>query len=337
MRHILWLQRPLHAWLLAIVLLAGIWTAYAVQVAQIRDRALDDAGVKAETITAAYSRFVSGNLGLIDNILRFIAVYDRENGPERTVALVGQQRLFEAFHGNIVILDASGHGTLINKNATGPMSLADRPYFQQAIAETNGDKLVIGVPVAARSYGAQVLPFARPVRDFDGKLLGAVAASIEVALLQQPYDRTSLGQNGVAVMTGTEDRIIRVRMPQGPAVAGQATTASRLWSELEKSPTGSYWQVSTVDGIQRLYGYQTLPDFPIVVTAGVALDDIIAESAGIRRNLGYAAGGASLVVLLLLFGWLQELASRRALSAETRRADAASRAKSDFLASMSHE
>jgi len=338
MRHVRGLHSRLYAWLLALVLLAGVWIAYAVQVDSIRDRSLHEATVKTDTITAAYARFVAGNLSLIDNVLRFIAVYDRENGLEKTAALVSQQRLFEAFHGNIVILDPNGRGILINKDETGPMSLSDRPYFQQAVAASSIDKLVIGVPVAAHSNGVMVLPFARPVRDIDGKLIGAVAASIEVALLQQPYDQAALGPGGAVVMTGTEDRVIRARIPQGPGFGGQTTSASRLWSELEKTPgAGSYWQVSTVDGTQRLYAYQTLADFPIVITAGVALDDIIAESAQLRSNLRYAAGGASAVIVLLLFGWLQELSSRSALSAETKRADAASRAKSDFLASMSHE
>jgi signal transduction histidine kinase/ActR/RegA family two-component response regulator len=338
MRHVRWLHRRINAWLLAVVLLACVWTAYAVQVNAIRDRSLHDAAIKSTEITAAYTRFVAGNLSLIDSVLRFIAVYDRENGLDKTVALVSQQRLFEAFHGNIVILDSAGQGVLINKNETGPISLADRPYIQQAVADPANEKLVIGTPVAARSSGKQVLPFARAVRRLDGTLIGSVAASIEVAFLQQPYDQAALGPGGVAVMTGTEDHVIRARMPQGTSVAGQTTSASRLWAELDKDPkAGSYWQVSTVDGKQRLYAYETLADFPIVITAGVALDDIIAESAQLRSNLRYAAGGISVVILLLLFGWLQELASRNALNAETRRADAASRAKSDFLASMSHE
>ena len=337
MRRARWLHRPLYAWILSSVLLAGVWAAYLVQVGAIQDRAARDAGAKASEIATAYARFVSGNLSLIDNVLRFIAVYDRETGFDRTAALVTQQRLYEAFHGNIAILDPDGKGVLVNKNGTGPLSLADRPYFQQAVSDQTGEKLVIGRPVSARSTGLLVLPFARPVRSLDGRLLGAVAASIEVTLLEQPYDQSVLGPNGVVVMTGTDDHVIRARIPEGTNTIGQTSNGSRLWTEITEAPSGSYWQVSIVDGIQRLYAYRSLPDFPIVVTAGVALDDIVAESAQFRRNLLYAAGGASLVILLLLFGWLQELASRRALSAETKRADAASRAKSDFLASMSHE
>ena len=337
MRHARWQHRRLYAWLLALVLLACVWTAYFVQVNEIRDRSLHDAGLKADEICTAYARFAAGNLALIDNVLRFLAVYDRESGLEKTAALVSQQRLFDAFHGNIVIADPTGQGILINKDETGPMSLADRPYFERAMAEPAGDALVIGRPVAAHSNGVLVLPFARAVRDVDGKLIGAVAASIDVALLEQPYDQAALGPGGAVVMTGTEDHVIRARIPEGPGFGGQMTSASKLWSELAKTPAGSYWQTSTVDRTQRLYAYRTLADFPIVITAGVALDDIIAESAQFRDNLRYAAGGISGVILLLLFGWLQELASRQALSAETKRADAASRAKSDFLASMSHE
>ncbi|GGF03739.1 hypothetical protein GCM10011611_06500 [Aliidongia dinghuensis] len=336
MRRVRRLHRPLYAWAVALALLAGIWTAYAVQVSAIHDRAVEEARAKAEEIATAYGRFVSGNLSLIDDVMRFLAAYYQENGLERTASLATRQRLYDAFHGNIVVLDPAGVGTLINGAGTVPMTLSDRPYFQRAIDPKTRDAVVVGAPVAARSNGRQVLPFARAVRAPDGQLIGAVAISVEVTLLEQLYDQSALGPGGVVVMTGTADRVIRARIPEGNYI-GQTSDGSRLWSEIDRAPSGSYWQVSIVDGKERLYAYRTLADFPIVVTAGVALDDIVAESAQFRRNLLYAAGGVSLVVLLLLFGWLQELKSRRALSAETRRADAASHAKSDFLASMSHE
>ena len=337
MRHIRWLHRPLYAWGLALMLLAGVWTAYAVQVGAIQDRAVEKADAKANEIATAYGRFVSGNLGLIDDVMRFVAAYYRENGLERTAALAKQQRLYDAFHGNIAVLDPTGTGIVVNKAETGRIMLADRPYFQQAIDPQAGDKLVLGAPVSGRSTGGQVLPFARGIRAPDGHLIGAVAISVEVAALEQLYDQSALGPGGVVVMTGTEDHVIRARVPHGANFIGQTSNGSQLWPEVAKAPSGSYWQVSIVDHQKRLYAFRTLPDFPIVVTAGIALDDIVAESAQFRSNLLYTAAGASAVILLLLFGWLQELASRQALSAETRRADAASRAKSDFLASMSHE
>ena len=337
MRHIRWLHRPLYAWALAVALLAGVWTAYAVQVGAIQDRAVEQAGAKANEIATAYARYVSGNLSLVDDVMRFVVAYDRDNGLERTAALATQQHLYDAFDGNIVVLDPTGTGTIINKSETGPMVLADRPYFQRAVDPQTGDRLIIGAPVSARSNGVLVLPFARGVRAADGRLIGAVAISIQVAMLEQLYDQSALGPGGVVVMTGTDDHVIRARVPHGTNFIGQTSTGSQLWTEIAKAPSGSYWQVSIIDHKQRLYAYRTLANFPIVVTAGVALDDIVAESAQFRTNLFYAAGGTSIVILLLLFGWLQELASRRALAAETRRADAASRAKSDFLASMSHE
>jgi CheY-like chemotaxis protein len=56
---------------------------------------------------------------------------------------------YDAFHGNIVLLDAAGHGTLVNEAGSGPMTLADRAYFQQAIDPKTSDRLVVGTPVPA--------------------------------------------------------------------------------------------------------------------------------------------------------------------------------------------
>ena len=101
----------------------------------------------------------------------------------------------------------------------------------------------------------------------------------------------------------------------------------------------------------RVFGFSKVTGYPLVVLAGIANEDIIATSAGLRRTTLIRTSVATLIILLVLSAWLQQQAVRRELHrhraeeaaakeaalAATREALSANHAKSEFLANMSHE
>jgi signal transduction histidine kinase/DNA-binding response OmpR family regulator len=102
--------------------------------------------------------------------------------------------------------------------------------------------------------------------------------------------------------------------------------------------------VSSLDHIERVFAYRKMADYPIVVLAGIAYADISQRSAGLRRTTILRASGATIIILLVLVAWLQQLTVRRELhkhreteALAKEEALSANRAKSEFLANMSHE
>ena len=47
-------------------------------------------------------------------------------------------------------------------------------------------------------------------------------------------------------------------------------------------PAGTYSLRSSLDGLDRVFAYRIVPGYPMVVIAGLAYDDITAQTVGIR-------------------------------------------------------
>jgi hypothetical protein len=296
----------------AVLLLAATWFACIAQVQALNERANADALSRTRQLVTSYQDDVTSTIVLVDNILRFIAAYDAENGPVRTAQLVQNERLYSGVLGNVAIVDIHGHGTAMGARGSAPISLGDRPYVQAALKST---ALVIGRPLVGRVTKQFSVPFARSVR-FKGKLIGAVTAVVNVSGFEFGLNTSDFGPRGVVLIVGSNDGVLRARVSADTSqslVGKSLQSNSPLWPRLAKAPTGWYPQTSTLDGLRRVFAYNKVPDYPIVAIAGLAYADITAQTAGIRRVMIGTAGGATLIILIVLGAWLQQQSVRKTL------------------------
>ncbi|HEV8022484.1 MAG TPA: response regulator [Candidatus Lustribacter sp.] len=295
-------------------------------------------------VASSYQSDVSATVSLIDNMLHFVADYDVENGMARTQSMVERARLYSGVLGNVSIVDVNGHGMTFGPFGHRTASIGYRPFVHDALRSST---LTIGVPIVGRTRKQLDIPFARAVRRRDGTVIGTVSAVIPLARFSFGIDENDVGPKGYVEIVGSRDRLVRVRVTAAgvsPPARRDVPDTSALWKGLTTAPHGTYSHVSSIDGIARLYSYQTVPGYPIVVTAGLALPDVLAISQGLRFTALLRAGGASFIILLVLFAWLaqvrvsKELRLHRELEAEAKEeAQSANAAKSEFLANMSHE
>jgi signal transduction histidine kinase/DNA-binding response OmpR family regulator len=330
--------------LVAIALIIVAWAVALGEIHAVNTRAKDDAFAHASQLGASYESDVSSTVTLIDNVLTFIGQYDVENGIARTQAMVRQNRLYRGVLGNIAIVDAHGNGQAFGELKSGPISIGDRDYLHNAVL-TN--QLVIGAPIVGRVTKLLSVPFAHAVRRHDGSLAGIVSAVINVDRFAFGFSSNDYGPNGLVTIIGLNDHVSLVRFSGDHSTAfvgGKIIPASPLWHKLAASPNGLYETVSSLDHVTRIFSYRRVFPYPMVVLAGLALSDINAETQGIRRTQLIRAGGATIVILLVLIAWLQQLTVHKELhrhremeAAAKEEALSANRAKSEFLANMSHE
>ncbi len=184
------------------------------------------------------------------------------------------------------------------------------------------------------------MPFARSIRNHDGRIIGAVTAVIDVASFAFGYGANDFGSHGVVEMVGTADLVIRARTTgdTSPSIIGKMFSASgAMRKRLATAPEGSYWYTPPLDRTLRVFAYKRVAGFPIVVLAGLAYNDIAGQTAGVARTMLLAAWATTAVILGLLLVWRQQQLVRRDLRAANEAALAGTRAKSLFLANMSHE
>lgn len=217
---------------------------------------------------------------------------------------------------HLTIANADGKPVFVSGHQVQPgTSLADRIYFQQAKHDSSGRSL-ISLPYEGRNTGRMTVRLVRRIENPDGSFGGVAFAAIPIDQFTEFFNAMKLGPTSSATLIGAEDKRIRARSSYGRVGPGQDISASVLWKNRERSDVGIYWQTSVVDGVERLYAFRNVADYPLVVAIGLAKQDVIVDASGFARSVQAIAGLATVVILGLTAMLCRELIVRRKLENE---------------------
>ena len=85
----------------AVILLTAAWATCAGALSALNERAKAEAVTRATQLATSYEGDVSSTLYLVNNLLRFLAAYDAQNGPRRSAQLIDRERLYRGLFGNV--------------------------------------------------------------------------------------------------------------------------------------------------------------------------------------------------------------------------------------------
>lgn len=205
----------------------------------------------------------------------------------------------EKTNGMIDIRFVSQEGGLFYIGQTGSQPLAhvaDRDYFQaQMQPQTRG--MFIAKPVLSRVTGLWGLPISYPLQARPNGM-AVIFAAIENRALEQPYEAERPHPRG-SISLVHRDGTLLFRTPHDNAI-GKSVASGRLMSrELPARPNGVFQvEASSVDGLARIAAYESVPDYPLVVSVSSATDDVLANWS--RTLRGVLVFGAVLTMLGLL-------------------------------------
>jgi signal transduction histidine kinase/CheY-like chemotaxis protein len=326
-----------------LALLAFVWGAWAARNATLEQRMRNDLLARSQLVGSSYANDVSAKLNFISAELNFVVSFDAANGRANAVELVRRYRLYDGLNANIIFADPRGAGEFVGPSGRGWVYLGDRPIIRAALAD-RGQRLWIGAPLVARVKRGVAIPFARVVRDRNGRLLGVVATAIPAQIFRASFDESDIGRNGVLALLDTETHVLLSRYMVKKESAGSRLMTARIVHDMDALSQDAFFQRSQFDHVERAYAYRRIPGFPIAVVSALAVVDARANLAGERWTILRNALIRMAFVLAALAAWLRQLAVKKRLhllheTAESARLEAvaASRAKSEFLANMSHE
>ncbi|WP_119304692.1 sensor histidine kinase [Dongia deserti] len=166
-----------------------------------------------------------------------------------------------------------------------PVSVADRPYFQQALS---GRSFVVGEYTIGRFSNRPVLPLAMPVVTPGNKVEQVVIAAIDLQWLSAILAERGAAPEGSITMADRQGTII-ARQPLPERFIG--TRIPDAFLHLLHEPAEGSIELTSQDGTERVLGYEPLsvPPYDIYVSAGVGVDY---SYAGV-----YAAAFRSLLVI----------------------------------------
>ena len=295
-----------HPWIALISLVGAgfillayvLWSAYQDVWAEARSVASSQAELLEARFDATLRRVEST---LDDMAVRVPAEAFRPGSVERFRPAI-EAELERARHAfpevfGFRIIDADG-GLLYRSGGGEYANLADRAYFRM-LKDNGAAGLVFSEVISSRITGRSTLAAARAIRSADGRFIGVVSAAIDLAYFEALFKSVRLGESGALVIRRSDLQTLVVRHPPAPDEVNRALDGAHpIVRHLKAGERRGVLEFKAqADGIERVYGYRVLENYPFYVLAGLSEQDVMAAW---RRRIVFVALLGSLLFVSLV-------------------------------------
>ncbi len=233
---------------------------------------------------------------------------------------------------------------------TGHVDLSEREHVQVHLTRTATEAarlqmtpsgLFVGKPVVGKVSGKATIQLSRSISYGTSSIAGLVVASVNPGYFEDVYRDVQLGKKGIVTLVGN-DRAVRARVMGGQSIGmGEVVARAANNNAEELGSNGHYIRASGLDGIERIYAYSRVGNYPLLLVVATSTDEALSGWRG-NRNVALftmalfsvALVGAAVIFLRSVRKLESTNAALRISEAEAR---SASQAKSEFLAAVSHE
>ncbi|WHS58603.1 GGDEF domain-containing protein [Pseudomonas sp. G2-4] len=299
-----------------------------LQLEQSRRHDLESARVASINLTRAMSQQAQDTFLQADLVLASLVDWIQIDGfgsvmqsrLQRTFARRVQS--LEQLHG-LYLFDKHGHWVITSfENLHRGAGVADREYF--AFHQQNASLIAhIGPAIRSRQNGEWIIPVSRRLNDQDGNFQGVLLAGIKMSYFDQFFKSFSLDDKGEMALA-LSDGTLLARRPFDEARIGHPLAVEHIFRHDPVSGRSDDVIIrSAVGGIVRLYGHQHLQTYPLVVTAAMSEESIL---AGWYERAFQSSLIVALVVLgICLFGWVfvRQVRNSERIEADLRKAQEA--------------
>jgi signal transduction histidine kinase len=285
-------------WMAAAVLLLLTWAHVNSLSNQSRDRALSVAEQDLSNLTRLSQEHAYRTFRSADQATQFIQTRYLQEGNKLDLSGLTQRGIIDAeIFNQVGIIDSHGIYILSNLPIKGRLDLSDREHFRVHVGQDTGE-LFISKPVIGRASGRWSIQLSRRISRPDGSFAGVVVISIDPRYFSQFYSDLNLGPEGLNALFGM-DGVAKARRVGDNVEFGTTAANARFLSMLPKATEGSYRQVSSIDGVERIYFYRKIPRYPLVTVSGVDIKHLFSASDADSVGLHTQAAVVSLLVVAL--------------------------------------
>jgi diguanylate cyclase (GGDEF)-like protein len=243
------------------------------------DRDYAEARKSSENLVATLSANIARNFEVLDLSLQAVVEGMRLPDFDRIDPMLRNMILFDRSTtaqdvGTILVLNRDGSIKVDSRSLTpGNANYTERDYFRHH-RESTDEGAYVSLPWVTKS-GVHVMGISRRLVDAKGEFNGVVVAVLKISYLHNLLKDIRISDND-NITVGRSDGTVLLRMPFDIKSIGSDISNGRIFTELKRSPQGTFETFSVSDGVKRLVAYQKLGKWPVNVGVGRSVEDIYA-------------------------------------------------------------
>ena len=281
----------------ALFLITYVWVTTFLQLQDARTTTLSIAQQNAVNFARTFQEHSEKTFESADQAVLFIGDKYLNLGKSFDIPRYLKDGIILGDIFNLVsIVDEHGDLVLSTQPFT-RINLMDREHVKVHLTQ-NKHQLYISKPVLGRVSGKWSMQLTRRINHADGSFAGVVIVSMDPFYFTRLYRDIGLGKRGVITLLG-DDGIVRARFTAGERMdTGQDVTKGKLFSYIKQSKNGVALSESIIDGVPRLYAYRSLEHYPLSVSVGFDVEEILEPYYENRRQSYQLAALTTLVILV---------------------------------------
>ena len=288
-----------------VFVLSFLWGGVYTQLATERNADLKAAAHNVSNLSRLIEEHTLRTMREADRLLLFIIDRHREQGDKIDLRRLAEDGpITSKIYTYFSIIDE--HGRLVAGSRPFKMTnFADREHFQAHVA-SDTRQLFISKPVIDRASGKLSLQLSRRINKPDLSFGGVAVVSVDTGYFTAFYGNMDLGNDSVISIAGSD---------------GTVRASSRASSATATPHGGTLFAAGTArpaDDVPRIVSTRALAEYPLAVTVGLSLDEVLSSFRQRRKTYVVAGAVASLAIVLftlfLLAVLRRQLAITRALA-----------------------
>ena len=286
----------------------------ALAIIKARADAIAQASLKASYLSAALQEDSEGSLETIALASEFVK--QRIETEEDLPSLAELKTEISKYSPALTNISAMGSdGTL--RGTSGDVASIPRNFsnfdFFRIERDTSSVGFRLGQPITGLLSNRVVIPATQRLEKKEGEFAGVVLFSLDPERATATYRRVDIGNSGSLLLISTGGIVLfGYTLPRGldASVIGTSATNENALARLNSGASGSYVAISALDGIERIYSWRRLTNFPVIAVVGLGKAEALAAANRQAMSL-LALGVISAGFLLALTIMLSREISRR--------------------------
>ena len=292
----------------AIALIAVTWGTTLIAARSQRAEAEARLAASVASQAGAFADKLQRQLLDMDQTLRILAhAWESEPRSFSLLTWRSQLVLMRELSADILITDEKG----IVRHDTVPEAIgrdvSDADFFRDATERLFDDgRMFIGPARLGTAIRLWHLNLAHRLHHPSGAFAGVIVAALRSSSLADFRSVADIGTHGVIAVVGLNDGRVRVAEGPNPIDPGTLIDTSDMFQAMLANRSGIWLGRSALDGVERLHGFERVPDRDLVVLVAVDHAEAMHPTYLWQRQAYVAAATITVLVLatmaLLLYG-----------------------------------